>query len=189
MLSGTNPYILHRQRQPVFNTVNALVLRTVVHKSPLDILHPGNQQHIQNKDSNPHKSFDYGAHTVRRDVFFQQRRQEVREHHEDSHCQYKGKCHRHPHQQAFLLFLLLGFLLCHLLPFFLLEKTGGIGQRLHPENHGIDKIKDTPDERNLSQLLPSVDNALIRLLAYKDFSVRLTDCHGIIILMLHHDSF
>ena len=40
MLLGAGPYIIHGQFQPVFYTVDTLVLRAVVHERPLYILHP-----------------------------------------------------------------------------------------------------------------------------------------------------
>ncbi len=42
---------------PMLNTVNRLVFRTVIHKQPLDILHPGNTQNISDKNKYPDNAF------------------------------------------------------------------------------------------------------------------------------------
>ena len=43
VLPGTVPYVFHRERKSVFNAIDTLVLRTVIHKCSLDIFHPRDQ--------------------------------------------------------------------------------------------------------------------------------------------------
>ena len=45
----------------MLHTVDTFVLRTVIHKCPLDILHSGDQEHISHKQCQLHKGFHYGC--------------------------------------------------------------------------------------------------------------------------------
>ena len=65
MLPGTDLYILHRQRQAVLDTVDALMFCPVVHECPLDIFHPRYQKHIQYEYPDSHKAFDHCADVIR----------------------------------------------------------------------------------------------------------------------------
>ena len=52
MLLGGSHHIVHGQVQSMLHTVNAFVLRSMVFKGPANILSPGNQLDIQNKNQN-----------------------------------------------------------------------------------------------------------------------------------------
>ena len=188
MLSRTFPYILHRKRQPMFNTVDTLMLRTVVHKCSLNILHSGNQQNIHNKNSNPDNTFYHGSKMIRRNNRFHKCRQKIRQYHKDCNCCNNGKGNRSCHHQVLLLFFLFQIFSGKLFFFFLFVKTRRKSQRLDSKYHGINKIKNPPDKRNRSQFFPIAGNTVKRLCLNKDLSVRFSDSHSITILILHHDS-
>ena len=47
--SCASPYILHCKRSSSLNAVDTLVLSTVIHKQPLDVLHTRDQKNVCNK--------------------------------------------------------------------------------------------------------------------------------------------
>ena len=57
MLLGAVPDILHIQLQAVLYAIDALMLRAMIGKDALHVLHPGNQDHIGHKNDHTDQAF------------------------------------------------------------------------------------------------------------------------------------
>ena len=80
-------HVLHCQRPPFFNTVDAFMFRTVIHIDPLDLLHGGNQYHIQQKNSNSDQAFQQSQQRMVSYIAVKKRTDIVGKHHKYRNCQ------------------------------------------------------------------------------------------------------
>ena len=69
MLLGGSHHIVYGQVQPMLHTVNAFVLRPMVFKGPANILSPGNQFDIENKNQNTKQALQKGQRRLNRKKF------------------------------------------------------------------------------------------------------------------------
>ena len=115
-----------------------------------------------------------------------------RKHHKNRDRE-KNRNHHHARHQDFLQlfaepvdqkFLKLSRLL---FLFVALYESGRPGERLHPQDHGIGEIKDSPYKRERKQLY-LFRHAYVGILHDSDLPVGLSDRHGITVLVLHHDT-
>ena len=138
----TLSHVLHSQFQFVLNAVDALMLRTVIHKHSLNIFHLRDQQDIYKKDHKTKNAFQHRDHPGRCDETSEKACNEIRKQHKDRNRHTNGQCNRSSHKELlFLLCLKLLLLGLRLLLFFLLVKAGGISQCLHAHDHRIYKIE------------------------------------------------
>lgn len=82
MKPGAFHNIFHRKRHSMFHTVNTLMLSSMIHKYPLDILHFGNQKKITQKQTNPYCCLCYGNHSLCCPYLLQKTGNEIRQYHE-----------------------------------------------------------------------------------------------------------
>ena len=94
MEPGGTPDILHVQGQPMLQTVDAFVLRSVVLKKPPDILHHGNRQNIAHENADPEQAFDHRGQKRMMDKTGKQGRDQIGKHKEQADGDHKGNgCH------------------------------------------------------------------------------------------------
>ena len=91
MQAGASHGILNLRGRPFFQTVNALMLRSVILVNTPDILHPGDQGHIGQKNSKTDNTFQYGKKGSISDIGMEQKADTVRQRNENSHCKHNGK--------------------------------------------------------------------------------------------------
>ena len=68
MLFGAFSYVFCIQDKSMFNTIDAFVLRPVIHKCSLDIFHLGDKQNISQKNSQADHTFQNGNYPSGRNV-------------------------------------------------------------------------------------------------------------------------
>ena len=199
MFSGTFHYIFHIQFQSVFHTVNTLVLRTMVHKCPLDILHSGDQKHISHKQCQLHKSLHNCDQKLRRAYLADQTGKYVRQKHKSCHRHNHGNSYSHI-KQPFKLPVFFSFLRGTLLFSKLLIPSGSffifliscdlcrIHQAFRSNHKRIHKTYHTTNDGFLQKPMISEDTFIV-LYFQLDLLIRTAHCNRIFILVAHHDAF
>ena len=183
----------------MLHTVDTFVLRTVIHKCPLDILHSGDQEHISHKQCQLHKGFHYGDQKFRSTYPSDQTGQYIRKKHKSSHRNHHGDSYRNVKKPLELL-ILFGFLcrtlfFCKLLILpgcFLIFLVSCDLRRIHQAfrayHKRIHKAYHTTDDRFLQKCVISEDTFIILYLQL-DLLVRAAHCDRIFVLVAHHDAF
>ena len=105
MLLGTASYMIHRQRQSMLHTVDTLVLRTMIHIRPPDILHKRNQSNIRDKNSDSQQSLDQRNQKRGIGKAPEESCHSNRKHHEYRDTQHDGKDHGKCHHKMLQLLL------------------------------------------------------------------------------------
>ena len=93
MLFGTFSDIFHIQHHTVLNAVDAFMFCTVVHECTLDILHPGDQQHISHKQCQLHKCFHDRYHKLGSSYFPAQAGKRIGKKHKRCNRHNNGNCY------------------------------------------------------------------------------------------------
>ena len=88
----------------MLNTVDALMLRTVVHKGAADVFHPGNQFDIRNKNSNADNALQDCHNDVGMDDLLAGVCDQQRQDHENADGHDNGKYHNNRHKHLLHLF-------------------------------------------------------------------------------------
>ena len=174
----------------MLHAVNALVLRSVVHKRPPDILHTGNKLNIGNENKNADYALQHCHQAFRLNHAGKQPCDKKRKQHENPDSHDKRQNHDESHQGALQLLpqhpVQKLLYLSRLRILVVLKEAGGIGQRLHTHNHGIRKAEYASDKGQGEQL-HLLGNADIQIPFNLYFLVRFPDCHRIIVPVHHHD--
>ena len=184
--------IVHRQRKAMLDTVDALVLGTVVLEGTRDVRRAGNHFNIDDKEQHT----DHALDEAEQRFMWQQRLQEAgdpgRKNHEEEHRDHEGKDHNDrfehrleliaegPIQPGFeLRRLLLGILRV------ILEEGRAEGEAAHAEHHGIHEGEDAADQRCLQERM-LIRHGEVAILHHRDGTIRLPDPHGIALAVPHH---
>ena len=191
MNTGASLNIVHGKRPSLFNTIDTLVLCTVILVKPVNILHQADSHNINEKDQNSDHTLDNCQKGSIPHILCEKGRQKIRQKNENTDCK-SHRDHRGNSHQNTLALSAGHFIQClvklRLSGFLILVKGCRIVECLHAKPKGINKIKHTSDKRNLRDLFP-LETSLKYTDVHFDLSIRFTDCHCVVILVLHHDTF
>ena len=184
--------IIHRQREAVLDTVDALVLGAVVLEGTRDVRRTGDHFNIDDKEQHTNHALDEAEQRCMREHRLQEAGDPSREDHEEKHRNHEGKDHddRFEHRLELisegpvqpgleLRRLLLGILRV------ILEEGCTEGEAAHAEHHGIHEGKDTTDQRCLQKRM-LIRHGDVRVLHHRDGAIRLPDTHRIALAVSHH---
>lgn len=184
--------IVHRQWEAMLDTVDALVLGTVVLEGTRDVRRAGNHFDINDKEQHTDHTLDEAEQRF----VWQQRLQEAgdpgRENHEEEHRDHEGKDHNDRFEHRLELIaegtvqpgLKLRRLLLRILRV-ILEEGRAEGEAAHAEHHGIHEGEDAADQRCLQERM-LICHGEVRILHHRDGAIRLPDPHGIALAVPHH---
>ena len=146
------PRVLHRQRELRLVAADRLMLRAVIGKDALHVLHLRNADHIPEEDDHAHHALDEATHNGIADPPVEeaanQRRQQEKQHHGKSDAQH----HRERHDRLLQLFraefsFKPFFKLARLRILFLREELCRVHQRLHAAVHRRAEVDHAADQR------------------------------------------
>ena len=191
MEPGASHCILDSKRTPLFQAVNAFVLRSMVLVNPSDILHGSNNGHICQENGKTHHAFQNGEKRSIPDIGMKQQADSIGKCDKNRHRQNNREGYRKSHEYLFRIsfgYFIQQLVRFGLFRFIIFVKAGGIGQSLHSQHKGIYKIKNPSDKRQLCKLAAGQGSGIFFFLDF-DVSVRLSDCYGVFIFIFHHDAF
>lgn len=184
--------IIHRQREAVLDTVDALMLRTVVLEGTRDVRRAGDHFNIDDKEQHTNHALDETEQRCMRQQRLQEAGDPGRKDHEEEHRDHEGKDHddRFEHRleliaegtvQPGLEFRRLLFRLLRII----LEEGRTEGEAAHAEHHGIHERKDAADQRCLQEGM-LIRHGDVRILHHRDGAIRLPDPYRIALAVPHH---
>ena len=184
--------IVHRQREAMLDTVDALMLRTVVLEGTRDVRRTGDHFNIDDKEQHTNHALDEAEQRCMRQHRLQEAGDPGRKDHEEEHRDHEGKDHddRFEHRLELIAEgtvhpgLEFRRLLLRLLRI-ILEEGCTEGEAAHAEHHGIHEGKDTTDQRSLQKRM-LVRHGDVRILHHGDGAIRLPDAHRIALAVSHH---
>lgn len=184
--------IIHRQREAVLDTVDALMLRTVVLEGTRDVRRAGDYFNIDDKEQHTNHALDEAEQRCMRQHRFQEAGDPGRKDHEEEHRDHEGKDHNDRFEHRLELVpegtvqpgLKLRRLLLRILRV-ILEEGRTEGEAAHAEHHGIHEGKDAADQRCLQEGM-LIRHGDVRVLHHRDGAIRLPDPHGIALAVPHH---
>ena len=175
MEPGASHCILDGKRTPLFQAVNAFVLRSMVLVNPSDILHGSDNGHICQENGKTHHAFQNGEKRSIPDIGMKQQADSIGKCDKNRHRQNNGEGYRKSHEYLFRISF--GYFVQQLVRFgffrfIIFVKAGGIGQSLHSQHKGIYKIKNPSDKRQLCKLAAGQGSCIFFFL---DFDVSMID--------------
>ena len=183
----------------MLHTVNAFMLRSMIHECPLDILHSGDQEHISQKQCQFHKSLRHSHSKFRSSDLTEKACQCIRKQHKSRYGDNNGNRNRYVQKPlellCFLLFLGRKFFLRKfriLCCFFLVLLVSGNLCRVHEalgsDYKSVHKADHTTNDRFLKER-SLAEGALVILNLQFYFFIRTAYCNCIFVLVAHHDAF
>ena len=189
MQPGHTAAVFNGQRKLRLIAADGLMLRAVIGKDALHVLHPGNQDHIAHKDRDADHTLDQAADDGIVDPAVKNTAQERRQQEEQTDGKQNAEKHGEGHDRLFQL-LTAKLLLQPLLKFgrlrvFLLfrEELRRIHERFHTGHHRRSKIHHAADQRPFGDA-----GALFKRLDLRDEALRPAHDDGALVRPLHHDA-
>ena len=191
--------IFNSQRHSMFHTIDAFMFCPVIHKCPLDILHPGDQKHISHEQCQFHKGLHNRHRKLRCSHLTDQAGQRIGKQHKRSYRHNNRKSYRHIKQPlklpVFFFFFCGTFFFCkmsilsgHFFIFLISCDLRRIHQTFGSHHKRIHEAYYSTDNRFLQKLTVSEYTLVIFHFQF-DLSVRTAYPDGILILVTHHNAF